>query len=675
MALVENILVPAASVTYLSSTVKAALDALQSGLVVDYAQFGAVGDGTTDDTAAVIAAHAYANANKLPVRVVGGSYYVNLNNTSNQLRIGVDCKWVNARLRFNNMSGFGIFVPPESETVLTQADVVISEFQATRTSLPSLSAYKNHHAVISSTEQDLNRKRDSGPAPQAKSQPVILGAGGLLNAPLYTTFGSISEVRLQPLVQDAITLDGLHLEVFGDATNLSPIGIRRNGVTIKNLRFTDNSTTQVIPVQSLVSFEFCCGGQVLDPVCDALAKDATTSYNYVINIWKSSNIRISGMHSFDGWAQVDGNYFRGLVVEDSTIDRVGSHFRGFDCVFRNLSARRGRCIDVAGGGYFLAENINVQTRSTDDEGYVIGVRGDYGAEWDGRMVARNIVVDERGLYSAASGRRPSIISAQVDSTVGAHDFGRVVQLPTHVSIENCSWYLNNQTDCRPRGYAIGCTSSIVSALRYPESLEVRDLSVHVLGVTKYRLKAGDLLAGTKIADKGQLLSIRVSGIRNVDPRTYSETVLDDADATLFCTLAGTQLQVQASIENCDFASVNLSGSGAGFGRGHSVTVTGGSVTYLNGYGNVQMHFRGGTEFFGTRFRGSWKGTCIGCLFQNYVDFSSASVAVGNGATVDTYLTAVQGTPWAVGATVTVTGGSALTASTSFTGWKQSTYWQ
>lgn len=675
MSLVNNIRVSASDVTYGDTDVATALDELQlSNRVVTYKQHGAVGDGITDDTAAVIAAHNYAYANNLVVQVLEGAYLVNLNNTTSQLLLRTNCVWRNSKLRIGSMTGFGIFVPPVAEVVLAQADVTISDFQATRTAIPSLAAYKNYHGAISSTEQDLNRKRDTGPAPQAKSQPVLIGANGLLNAPLWSSFGSISEIRLQSLTTDNITLDGLHLEVFGGVTNLSPIGIRRNNTTLKNLRFTDAGTSQTIPVQSLVSFEFCCNGFVQGAVCDALAKDTTTSYNYVVNVWKSSNIRISGLTGFDGWAQVDGNYFRGLVVEDSTIDRVGSHFRGYDCTFRNLSARRGRCIEVSGGGYFLAENINVQTSSTADEGYVIGVRGDYGAEWDGRMVARNIVVDERGLYSSASGRRPSIISALVDSTVGAHDFGRVVQLPMHVSIENCSWMLNNQTDCRPRGYVIGCTSSILSALRYPESIDVQNLSANVLGVTKYRLKIGDLLANTKIADKGQLLTITAKGVRNVDPRTYSETILDDSDSTLVCSLAGTQLSVQASIEDCPFLSVNISGSGAGFGRGHTVNVRGGSCTYLNGYSNVQMHFRG-TEFFGTRFRGNWKGTCIGCLFQNYVDNVGASVAIGNGDTVDTYLTAVQGTPWAVGASVTVVGGSALTASTSFSGWKQSTYWQ
>ena len=34
---------------------------------VTYEQFGAVGDGIADDLAAIVKAHAYANANGLPV--------------------------------------------------------------------------------------------------------------------------------------------------------------------------------------------------------------------------------------------------------------------------------------------------------------------------------------------------------------------------------------------------------------------------------------------------------------------------------------------------------------------------------------------------------------------------------------------------------------------------------
>ena len=44
---------------------------------VTYEAFGAVGDGVTDDTAAIVAAHAYANEHGLPVKTdPDATYYI-----------------------------------------------------------------------------------------------------------------------------------------------------------------------------------------------------------------------------------------------------------------------------------------------------------------------------------------------------------------------------------------------------------------------------------------------------------------------------------------------------------------------------------------------------------------------------------------------------------------------
>jgi hypothetical protein len=39
--------------------------------VVEYADFGAKGDGTTDDIESILAAHAFANEHRLPVKADG----------------------------------------------------------------------------------------------------------------------------------------------------------------------------------------------------------------------------------------------------------------------------------------------------------------------------------------------------------------------------------------------------------------------------------------------------------------------------------------------------------------------------------------------------------------------------------------------------------------------------
>ena len=68
---------------------------------VTYAEFGAVGDGVTDDFAAIYKAHEYANENNLPVLIDDGrTYYIHDTVIDGKARSAVvkTCvKWGNAK--------------------------------------------------------------------------------------------------------------------------------------------------------------------------------------------------------------------------------------------------------------------------------------------------------------------------------------------------------------------------------------------------------------------------------------------------------------------------------------------------------------------------------------------------------------------------------------------------
>ena len=54
---------------------------------VTYEQFGAVGDGVSEDFAAIYAAHEYANAKRLPVKArEGAKYYIHNTRVDGEIR-------------------------------------------------------------------------------------------------------------------------------------------------------------------------------------------------------------------------------------------------------------------------------------------------------------------------------------------------------------------------------------------------------------------------------------------------------------------------------------------------------------------------------------------------------------------------------------------------------------
>lgn len=638
---------------------------------INYAQFGAVLDGVVNDTAAVVKAHAYSLSTGIPIVQVGGVAYVTPDATTNQIVYNADAYYTGGfYFVTDSVTGRGFVVRDiASEVTLNQSDVTIAEFAVTRMKIPSLASYANYFAVLSSTEQDLNRKRDTGPAPQAKSQGIVLGDGGTLDAPLYTTFSSLSQIKLQSILIPTITISGFCLKTRGGINIANPFGVQRNNVILKNFRYEDLGTSQTIPVQSLISIEFCYNVEIDGISSDPLSK-GIIDYNYTINTWKSTKIRIRNMSGFDGWAQLDGNYCRDVIVEDSTIDRVGVHFRGYDYTFRNLNSRRGRCIAVTGGGSLVVNNIKVRidaSASADEQYTAVTVRGDYGAEWDGTISIKDVVMDFTNFYSSTSGLISGMLSVIVDSTVGAHDFGRTVVMPRSIYVENCTFLINNMQTSRMRAVVIGCTSSITSGIVYPSNITVKNVNAIALSNVKYKIQAlhWDTVKRGELSRKD--INIFLENVVNIDPALYNETILDDPTSTVYIGTTGTDSRIKFFMINCPWHSITTSGS---YIEGN---IHGGSVYYFNSVANTgtRLNFKG-VDFYGTRFRGTGKVTIQNCIFRNYIDKDSASVAIGNGQNVDSVVTFIQGTATETGATIS---GTAITVALAKTGYAQGGYFQ
>lgn len=639
---------------------------------VDYYMFGAELDGATDDTLPVVAAHTYANANKIPIVQNGGNAFVTPNDSHRQIVFNTDAAFTGGfKFSSNSITGRGFVVRSVADEItLSQSDVVISEFVATRVKIPSLSGYANCYAAIQSTETDLNRKRGTGPALQLKRQPVVIGKDGTLDAPLWTTFNSISAIKIQSILLPTITIDGFRLRSEGALTNANPFGVQRNNVVIKNFYYEKGTTSATIPVQSLLSVEFCYNVTIEGISCDPLSV-GIVDYNYVINTWTSSKISIRNMTSFDGWAQLDGNYCRNVSISDSIIDRVGSHFRCYDYTFKNLTARRGRCIAVSGGGLLHVENIKVYAESStvSDEQYtVVALRGGYGAEWDGAVVVKNVIFDFSNFYSSSTGITASIVSAFIDSTVGAHDFMRTVVMPKSISIKDCTFIINTMPGSYLRALGVGCTSAIVSSVIYPSNIDIENITCdNSSGTNKFKVRGVEWNTLQRSEIRRHDVNIRVKGVVNIDPATYGETILDDANSTNTILTTGTNTRIYMTVRDCPWQSLRAEGNYI------RTKVYGGSITYFTGTTGTSNRISFyGTEFNGTRFRGAIKVTIQDCIFNNYVDYTSASVPIGNGQSVDTNTTFIIGTATEFGATIT---GTVVTASTAKTGYSQSGYFQ
>jgi len=70
---------------------------IEHPVVVYYSDFGAIGDGKTDDFGAIFAAHEYANENNYSVKATeGATYLISSESIGKQIEIKTDTDWTNA---------------------------------------------------------------------------------------------------------------------------------------------------------------------------------------------------------------------------------------------------------------------------------------------------------------------------------------------------------------------------------------------------------------------------------------------------------------------------------------------------------------------------------------------------------------------------------------------------
>ena len=88
---------------------------------ITYEQFGAAGDGRTDDMPAIVRAHEEANRQNLPVRAKEGAVYF-IANIARTAEIRTDTDWTGAKFLIDDRDLDNIHapifdVPPEGEEV------------------------------------------------------------------------------------------------------------------------------------------------------------------------------------------------------------------------------------------------------------------------------------------------------------------------------------------------------------------------------------------------------------------------------------------------------------------------------------------------------------------------------------------------------------------------------
>ena len=441
--------------------------------VVRYGEFGAVGDGVTDDFAAIAKCHEYANENGCKVMADDGAkYYIGDTNGAAAV-VKTDVDWRDATFIVDDS-----IIPPSSPTRTAQLfkierDYAKKVFDADSEVVKGMNAacpikafetcnvgyapghpallviYNNNHSAFIRWGCHATAK----PNPQRELVTVDKDGNIDKETMLLLDFNEVTKVEEFRIDDKPITLEG---GKFITIANCAPpvytaysrgLGVNRSNVTIKNVVHTIERETETgAPYGGFISYH------CLDNLrCENLTLSSHKSYrdykpdgtvhsimgSYDIggsfatnvsfhncpqcNYWKDEAAGIAYNES-ERWGIMGTNYCKNLAYYGCTLSRLDAHAGVYNVTIKDTTISY---IKLTGGGTARIENCKI-VHPEDRNFPVAELRCDYGSTWCGDIIIKDVEYINLGKEYTIG-----LISASWNNW----NFGYVTHLP-RVTVDN-----------------------------------------------------------------------------------------------------------------------------------------------------------------------------------------------------------------------------------------------
>ena len=277
--------------------------------IVTYKDFGAVGDGVTDDFLAIKNAHAYANANGLKVVAGAGKYLIG-DQGSASIVIKTDTDWNGATFILDDTN-----IAPGTPAQTTPLFLVPSDYSRVdiKSGFVPLTTesdnigfelgYSALVCIINSTHKDYIRYGGNADNGQSQQDIVRVDAEGNIDpsTPLIFDYDTITTMYVYRIDEDSITIEGGYFETkYNHAPSeytyyARGILVTRSGTTIKNVKHQIDDSTYAL----LKNDE---GNQVYE---GKIPKNNYSSTTYYTEFSKKTDE--SGAAYYQGVVYYDGN--------------------------------------------------------------------------------------------------------------------------------------------------------------------------------------------------------------------------------------------------------------------------------------------------------------------------------------------------------------------------------
>lgn len=413
--------------------------------VVRYEDFGAAGDGKTDDLHAIARAHAHANANGLPVKANDdATYYIGGGDT--KVIIETDTDFGKAKFIIDDTAvedrRVNVF---EIRSALEP--IKIERITSLKRNQPKIDVTLPQPCVVVVTDSNVKRyirkglNQNNG---QSQTDVFIVGRDGEVDGqtPIIWDFDQVTDIRALPIDERRLTVSGGRFTTIANAAESKytyyarGMAIRRSNVLIDGLEHhITGEGEQGAPYGGFINIGSCANVTVQNALLTGhktyrtigRAGKPVSMGSYDISANRAMNVSFINCKQTNDimdrryWGIMGSNYCKNLVYDRCTFSRFDAHMGVADATIRNSTMGHAG-INAIGTGTLLVENSTVKG------GTFINLRRDYGSTWEGEFIIRNCT------FIPGGGRKMSA-SLIGGSNDGQHDFGYTCYMPQRITID------------------------------------------------------------------------------------------------------------------------------------------------------------------------------------------------------------------------------------------------
>ena len=410
---------------------------------VNYEDFGAKGDGETDDMEAICAAHAYANAHGLPVKTRSdATYYIGPKALTAVIETDVD--WSTTRFTIDDtvvenhkLACFHV------KSVHTPVELKIPALTRDQRQL-DMALESDCYVIVTNDNKKrfirfgLNQNNGS-----SQTDCFILNKDGSIVSPIDWDYEQITKAEAWPIENNVLTLSG---GIFTTIANRGEskydyygrgIDITRSNTVIDGaVHYIAGEVGHGSPYRGFLNAMRCAyvtiqncfvsGHKIYTTIGSAGKPVSMGSYDLHANSvieFRLINCRMNNITDRTRWGVVASNFCKNILVENCVISRLDAHM-GVSGTYTIKDSHIGwQGVKAIGRGVLTLDHVVAHGNA------LVEFRSDYGSTWEGEVIIR----DSKWIPSNGHGPTPELLAIRNN---GMHDFGYTCYMPRKVEIIN-----------------------------------------------------------------------------------------------------------------------------------------------------------------------------------------------------------------------------------------------